>query len=241
MDLFGGQYYPNGINRERSKSIDSLWLQIIPRKLVMTDLKSRINNIADNTTKEDPMSFLMPMSYMSTVQHEWQELSTVSSALRDLQSKYGTAAKQATGAVGKGGFTVGDKADNPILYSNTTRRNIQVQLLFSVYSSTYDDVFLPCQRLIEQSCPDNVPGQNTQFTYPYVFSLQTYTGDNQPTDIISIKSVGIQSIQPTYDGPWIDGYPSKAQLDITFIDLNPLYRSLLLNETNKKITVRSKR
>jgi len=237
---FGGQYYPGHINRSRSSSKDSLWLQIIPRKLKMNDLTKRIDNISDDTTREEPMNFLMPMSYMATVQHTWDELTTIASGIRDVKSKYSTATKQATGVIDKGGFSVGDKADNPILYSNTSRRSIPIALLFSVYTSTYDDVFSPCQKLIEQSCPE-INGNVTQFAFPYVFSLQTYTGDNQPVDIISIKSVGIQSIQTTYDGPWLDGYPSKAQLDITFIDLNPLYRSTLLNEKHKKITVTSRR
>ena len=241
-NTFGGEFYPSGINRQRAKSPDSLWLQIVPRKLVMSNLNSRINNVADNTSSETPMNFLMPMSYMSTYQHDWQENTTVAAAARDISSKIGTATKQATGAAGKGGFTVGDKADNPILYNNTTRRTIPIALFFSVFNSTYDDVYSPCQKLIEQSCAKMIgdSASSTQFDFPFVYSLQTYTGDNQPSNIISIKSAGIQSIQTTYDGPWIEGYPSKAQLDITFIDLNPLYRDLLVNKKHNKITVRSK-
>lgn len=228
-----GEFYPSGMNHERSISQDSLWLQLIPRQLIMTNLTRRVDNVADaENTKETPLTFLMPMTYMFAVEHDWNELTTVASATRDLYTKYQDALKQA----GRG-FTTGDKADNPILYSNTRRRSVRISLQFSVYSDTYKDVYLPCQKLIEQSCPSMVKNQ-TEFKFPYIFSLQTYTGNNKPVDIISIKSVGIQTIQPTYDGPWIDGYPSKAQLDVTFIDLNPLYRGTLVHDRQKKITTR---
>ncbi len=93
--------------------------------------------------------------------------------------------------------------------------------------------------MVEYSCPE-INSDFTEFSYPYVFSLQTFTGSGEAVDIISVKTVGLNNVLPSYKGPWIDGYPSYASLDLDFIDANPLYRSTLTSERSKKITVRTK-
>lgn len=236
-DAFGGRFYPNGISDKKSDSKDTLWLQITPRKLVMTNINSRTDHVADNTTEEDSLSFLMPMSQMFTYQHTWDDLITPAAALKTITSKIQKQYDVLKGTVGAGGISVGHKADNPHLYTGSTRRSFSIQLEFSVYTDTYNDVFSPIQKLVEYSCAE-ISDKYTEFTFPYTFSLQTFTGDRKSVDVISIKSVALTSVQPSYKGPWIDGYPSAATVDLAFVDMNPLYRSTILS--NKKITVRSK-
>lgn len=238
-DIFSGQFYPNGLNHNKAISKDTLWLQITPKKLDQLDPNRRINAISTSNADEDTMWFLMPMEFLFSIQHTWEELTTPASALREITSKLKTQGQVARGTVGMDGVMEGNKADNPHLYSNTNRREFNIALEFSVYNDAYNDVFRPVQTLIEQSCPE-ISDKFTEFTFPYVFSLQTYTGDMKSVDIISIESVAITTIQPSYKGPWIDGYPSYASLDIGFVDLKPLYRSTLLSDKNSKITTRSK-
>ena len=238
-DMFGGRYYPNGIGRERATSKDTLWLQLTPLKMVVDNINARVDNVSGEPVPSvEPMWFLMPSDFMFTIQHTWEELTTPASALRTIASKISTQGRTVKGTAG-GTFEVGDKADNPHLYSNTARREFQMEFNFSVYNSTFNDVFLPVQNLVEYSCPEINSGF-TEFTFPYIFSLQTVTGDGQSVDIVSIKKMAITSVQPAYKGPWIDGYPSSAAVQVSFVDLNPLYRSTLNNEKNKSITVRQK-
>jgi len=237
---FGGQFYPNGIDRERAESKDTLWLQVIPRALNLENIRSRVDAFNGNELKgESPMWFLMPTEWSYNIDHTWEDLSSISGAFKEIKAKVGS---QYNSLLGEGGVSItdGHKADNPILYTNSTRRAFKVQLDFVVYQDTYNDVYVPVQKLVEYSCPEIMTG-STQFSYPYVFRLQTYTGDGNSVDIISVKTVAIQSVAPTYYGPWIDGYPSKATVDINFIDANPLYRSTLSAEKNKKMTTSTRK
>lgn len=239
---FGGQHYPAGIGSERANSRDTLWLQLIPRKLVISNINARLNQASDATTKLEPLWFLMPSQIMTNVKHNWDDLATPAGALRDITSKISNQLKLAdeTGRYSGSGISTGHKADNPYLYVGTERRSLSLSLEFVVHSDTYRDVYLPIQNLIEISCPEITKG-STEFTYPYIFSMQTWTGDNNAVDVISLKSVAITSVQPTYIGPWIDGYPSKATVEIDFDDLNPLYRSTLYNEKHKRISTSSRK
>lgn len=238
-DRFGGQYYPAGMGSERATSEDTLWLQIIPRRLVINDINARLNQTSDTTTSYEPMWFLMPSQLMTNIKHNWDDLATPAGALRDITSKISNQLKLAdeTGKYSGNGISTGHKADNPYLYVGTERRTLGLSLEFSVFSDTYSDVFYPIQELIRHSSPEIASG-STEFTYPYIFSLQTWTGTSKAVDVISIKSVAITSVQPTYLGPWIGGYPSKATVEIDFEDLNPLYKSTLYNEQHKRITTR---
>lgn len=239
-DTFGGKFYPNGINEERARSKDTLWLKITPRKLIMTNINTRTDHVADDdSAKLDPLWFLMPMTQMLTYQHTWDDLITPAAALKTITSKIQKQYDILKSTAEVGGFSVGHKADNPHLYTGSTRRSFNIQFEFSVYTDTYNDVFLPIQNLVEYSCAE-ISGKYTEFTFPYVFNLQTFTGKSKSVDIISIKTVALTSVQPSYKGPWIDGYPSSATVDLGFVDMNPLYRGTLISERDKKITVRSK-
>lgn len=237
---FGGLHYPAGIESDRSNSRDTLWLQLIPREMAMTNINARLNQASDKTTTLSPMWFLMPSQIMTNIKHNWDDLATPAGALKDISSKISNQLMVAEGTGNRGAITTGHKADNPYLYVGTDRRNISLSLEFTVFRDTYNDVFQPIQKLIEYSCPQ-ITDSSTEFVFPYIFSLQTFTGDRKAVDIISIKHVAITSVQPTYMGPWIDGYPSKATVEIDFDDLNPLYRSTLYNEKHKRITTSSKK
>ena len=237
---FGGTFYPTGIEREKARSRDTLWLKVVPRELVVTNINARLNHIAGNTVKLSPMWFLMPNQHMFSVQHTWDDLASPAGAIKDIASKIQNQLKVAKGSMNLGsGMSTGHKADNPYLYVKTDRRSFAINLDFTVFNDTYRDVFEPVQNLIEYSCPE-IGGGYTEFTFPYVFSLQTYTGDRYAVDVISIKTAALTSVQPTYKAPWIDGYPSQATVDLNFVDLNPLYRGSLNDEKNKSIAVRAK-
>lgn len=238
-NTFGGEFYPKGINSERSGSRDTLWLKLSPRELSLTNINARINHASSKPSTLEPMWFLMPSQIMLNVKHTWEDLASPMGVLKDIKSKISSQLDVARQTGGIGSIHQGYKADNPYLYVNTDRRSISLSLEFSVYSSTYHDVFLPTQTLIEHSCPEIIG--RTSFDFPHIFSLQTWTGDRKTVDIISIRDVAITSVQPTYIGPWIDGYPSKATVEVDFDDLNPLYRSTLYNEQSKAITTRTRK
>lgn len=239
MATFSGEHYPKGIDDNKSKGRDTLWLKIVPKKVSNVNLNRRVDNINANTSAlpndVKPLWFLMPDEWSYPITHSWEDLTTPASALRDVSSKLFNQGTQVSGTAGKESFTVGDKADNPVLYSNSTRREFKLTFEFSVWNDTYTDVFEPIQKLITYSCPE-IGSDFTQFDWPYIFSLQTVMGTGQNVDILSVKSVALTSVMPTFRGPWINGYPSSATIDLDFSDLNPLYRQTLLEEQNRQIT-----
>lgn len=238
MSTFAGEHYPKGMDDEKVRGSDTLWLKITPKKVSNVNLNRRIDNInasesaLPNNVK--PLWFLMPNEWSYPITHSWEDLTTPASALRDVSSKLFNQGTMAVGTAGKKAYEVGDKADNPVLYTNSTRREFKLTFEFSVWNDTYGDVFEPIQNLITYSCPE-IGSDFTQFDWPYIFSLQTVAG-NQNVDVLSVKSVALTSVMPTFRGPWINGYPSSATIDLDFADLNPLYRQTLLEEQNRKIS-----
>jgi len=67
---------------------------------------------------------------------------------------------------------------------------------------------------------------------PYIFTLET----EPAKELLFVKYAALDKITPTYFGPYIDGYPMKATLELGFTDLSPLYRSSF-EEMEARITV----
>lgn len=238
-DAFGGRFYPAGLNAEKAESKDTLWLKITPYKMIMDNINARQDNVTGIPTVEDPMWFLMPMEFLFSVQHTWEDLTTPASALREIAAKFATQAKVTGATTGLTATETGNKADNPFLYSDSARREFSLNFEFSAYNSAEKDVYEPVQNLVEYSCPDLPENKAlTEFQFPYIFGLQTYTGQGTAVPILSIRKVALTSVQPNYKGPWIDGYPSMASVDLTFVDLNPLYRTNLKDSKARNITIR---
>ena len=238
-DIFSGDFYPKGLTKAQVNSPDTLWLQIVPRKMAIDlSLNKREDNVLNTTTSEAVMWFLMPKQFAINYNHTWEDLTSPGSAFRSIKSKFTDQAKMAGGTAGLTTITHGNKADNPHMYSNTSRRAFTLPFEFSVYSDAYRDVQAPIDTIVRYSCPSYVSGDSTKFEFPFVFNLQTYTGDGRAVDIVSIKSVGITVVQSTTQGPWIGGFPSHAAVDIGFVDLNPLHRESLATG-KKNITVGS--
>jgi hypothetical protein len=66
---------------------------------------------------------------------------------------------------------------------------------------------------------------------PYVFQVRTKTGVDGYKDIVNMRCAAISSIQPTYFHPYVNGYPCKCELTITFIDIEPISRDKTFNIT----------
>jgi len=66
---------------------------------------------------------------------------------------------------------------------------------------------------------------------PYIFDIST-----SPASFIKSSYTALTAVQPTYKGPYIDGYPSMCDLSLSFTDLSPLFRKTI--ETGSLITVK---
>lgn len=141
--------------------------------------------------------------------------------------------------IGIGDFAL--KNDNPVVYDNSTRRNLSVELSLAVYTDTYKDVMFPIEKLMELSSPtrSNSSSQQVGFTYPHIFDISIVLGVTSKSTMYHIPNAAITSINPTLKYPYINGYPSAADITLQFEDLDPLYTENLVE--GKKVSVSRKR
>ena len=114
------------------------------------------------------------------------------------------------------------KIDSSMVYQNSKRREYSLTFNFSIThinGNTKSDVFDPIRKLQELSCAQVTDGL-IDIKFPAIFEIWT-----TPGDIIKINNGVITSVQPIYKAPYINGYPTTCDLQLTFMDISPLYRS----------------
>jgi len=65
-----------------------------------------------------------------------------------------------------------------------------------------------------------------------VFTLKTIDGGGRQRAVINMHAAAITSVQSTYKGPYHKGYPTYAELLLTFTDIEPNYKDSYKNITN---------
>lgn len=240
------------ITEEWKESENTLWLEIIPKKFTLnTDSATAFTATQD---KNFPTyRFMFPMEWSFGLNHSWDERGTVAGKFRDLKNAASTQGAELGNIANviSGGFVEGDwgnhavRNDNPITYKNTDRLRYLFTLEFHTEGDNESDVYSPIEDLMALSSAAGGPTgpSATEIQFPYVFGLQTRNGKGEAVRLVSTKAAVINSIQPTYKGPYINGYPSHANLDITFTVVQPTYRDTTFgDDRNKKnITVRESR
>lgn len=112
------------------------------------------------------------------------------------------------------------KVDTPLYYANSDRRQIvfEFQLFYeSVNGYNPEDILVnPIKELMKYSSPDLISDINIEF--PYMWSIKTV-----PEEFINYTTCALVGVQPTWNSPYINGYPSSVNLQLTFMDLSPLY------------------
>ena len=112
------------------------------------------------------------------------------------------------------------KIDTPLYYTNSDRRQIVFEfVLFQESVRGYDAkqmIIDPIQDLMKFSSPDLISDINIEF--PYMWDIRT-----RPKEFIKYSTCALVGVQPTWNSPYINGYPASVNLQLTFMDLSPLY------------------
>ena len=82
--------------------------------------------------------------------------------------------------------------------------------------------FCKIRELEKYSCPDIKNNSLTAIKLPWVFKVKSYPGN-----LIKINHAALESVQPTYQEPYMKGYPMRAELTLNFKDMSPLYKRTL--------------
>lgn len=223
----GGQSFGSGKDSKEVKN-NSLWIQLQPKRLMNKPLGTRFRVVTENIG--DKYRFLAPEQIQESIEHTWEPLENVISSL---SQKLSTAKQQAE--LG----TTAHKVGTPLMYKDSNRRELSLtlQLAYLGNKSIEEEVNAPIKDLLQYSSTTLTPIQqdiqaNTETRkllskaqLPNIFEVKTVRGDGTPVNLLNIKNAALTSIQPTYYGPYINGYHIRAELTITLIDMEPLEKS----------------
>ena len=93
----------------------------------------------------------------------------------------------------------------------------------------------PIQKLMKYSSPELKPGSDINIEFPYMWEIETL-----PSSFIKYKTCALIGVQPTWNAPYIgeNGVPSSVNLQLTFLDMSPLYRETIESGTVINIITR---
>lgn len=125
------------------------------------------------------------------------------------------------------------KLDTPLVYQDSTRREITVEFHLVDEGNTYKDVVWPVKQLIKYSTPSYGNEELIGFDPPHIFDVSTIPGNK----LIRMKYAALVGVQPIYRSPYRDGYPTLCNLTLTFREIEPLYQRRLEEEGGGTVTV----
>ena len=114
------------------------------------------------------------------------------------------------------------KVDTPLYYESSDRRNLTFEVMLIAERDPKVDLIDTVQDIMKFACPTLKSRGGINIEFPYVFDVRT-----QPKEWIKYPTLALTACQPTWNAPYIDGYPSSCNLQLTFKDMSPLYRGTI--------------
>lgn len=187
-------------------------------------------------------SMIAPTDIQENISHTWEEYHSVqgrvAEVVRDVTVSGQKLLNAAQGGLGRaGGTTAGGlvKVDSPMVYTGSERREYSFTFPMMQHRDIANDVANPINEFRKYSCAsiDDIGADTIEF--PCTFEIQTW-----PVPFIFIKYSILSNVQVTYNAPFKQGYPQRAELTLTFKDIRPLYQSSWDETTDAKINARVK-
>lgn len=228
-----------------------VWIKMRPIKLEYQQTSNKGGSVSLGNQPNPTFMFMAPYEIQENLNHTWEAYNSIQSRLaekvreiskttsevkaiggtfKDIAKsfKQGTSIKSLTNNIlnKRGSIIPKVKVDTPLTYTNSQRRKWSFNfIIINETNNPKRDVVDPVQDLMKYSSPE-MEGGYINIELPYIFSLSTY-----PRDYINATHTALESVQPTWKGPFIDGYPSFVDLTLSFVDLSPLFRSTISHGT----------
>ena len=222
--------YPNDF--ENSK--DLLWIEFKPGLITRQTMNTR-NSEAYLSVQyiNNPIRLLAPMDIQENITHNWNDYENMVGRAGQVLTKYYKGA-QSVGSVAVAGATSGGNVNNvlsaditketsanisvPLVFEGSNRREYSMMFQFADKGDTKKDVFAPVQYFREYSSAEAT--KHITIRFPHVFHIRSI-GSN----IINIKNAAIIAVQPNFQGPYRNGYPTRCEMTLSFRDMSPLFAS----------------
>jgi len=208
---------------------DTLRIVLQPRKVESQNgmIANKDSIIAPITGT--PMEFVAPYNFQEDIQHSWENYDSMATNLAQkftgASKKLGSAENLAKSVKNNdkslmstaGGSVVTKKLDTPLTFKDSNRRQLTFLFMLADQGDPENDVFVPVRTLQQMSCAENK--KLLDFEFPNIFEVYS-----KPSDLIYIEYAALTSVQPSWYGPYRNGWPTKCELTVTFKDLLPLYQ-----------------
>jgi hypothetical protein len=238
----GGQFPPK---------FKGLWIVMKPLQINRQSAYARGGGISTSPTGTR-FKFLAPMELQEVLQHEWGEYEGLAGRIAQKTTDIGRgiieggqAASALTEGIGEmskgearnaiarvvgnlqGANVIRAKMDSPLVYQNSTRRQYIFNFTLAHLgdrNSLEREVLEPIKALRWFSSASLGSGNEFEelvgFNSPHIFKVYT----EPDVGIIRLNYAALTTVQPTYQGPYIDGNPTYAELQLQFDDIEPLYK-----------------
>lgn len=227
------KYFPDVSLFKGEWADNVLWIELTPKKIaeqkVVTATTLQLETgIAPGA---EVYNFLAPNEFQENINHTWEPLENIMSGLSQKIASTSSSFEQGTEVY---------KVDTPLLYKDSNRREVTFLFQLSATGKTGSnpkiEVIDPVKNLMKWSTAD-LSGvvSSSEIELPYLFQIRTKLGTGGSyKDIVNIRAAAMSSIQPSYFNPYIEGFPTRCELTLTFIDVEPLNRG---KSFNRNITV----
>jgi hypothetical protein len=207
-----------------------VWLRIDVFQLGSQPSNARHLISLTNRKKIDSLAFVLPWEFQENIVHSWSEYDSIanrgSQKVSSINKNITDAASTGTSLVESGslsGEVVKSKHDTPIVYSDSNRREYSLTFVLADEGDPYIDIYAPIDKLRRYSCAQMVDDIHA-IEWPHIFRLTTVTGSGMESPLLRTNACALQSVQPSFSGPFRNGMASKCDLTCTFIEIEPLYR-----------------
>ena len=238
---------PQGPWSEYSKTT---WMGIKAYKIESQSMTGSRLVTESNSVAE--FRFIVP-DFIETISHEWAPYETIASKINQKTSSIAQEIKVFVDWTKGGSINlVTYKADTPLKYEGSGRREwtFEIDLVSMGHKegknrSMYD--VMPIVNALKElstgflggelGSSDGWLGQAAQYGLrlqkllpPYVFDIRIPRGATDKDDaVLYIASPNnyavLTSVQPTFKAPYRDGLPTVCNMQLTFKELSPFYRS----------------
>jgi hypothetical protein len=232
------------------------WINLTGRKLKAQTSNVKGGQIViDQKEPEYSFDFIAPPELMETVQHDWSEyeswvnrlgglMQTGAKAIAEIkgisQASIGLYNKLAdqikTGEIKDITKNIKDiplvsgvvqtRVDSTLVYAGSQRREWNFTVNLAAYKNPIKEIIRPVYYLMKLSCPKKTEN-SIYIEAPYVFKLRTYDSTYRSNNLIFSNWCALKSVQPTWSGPYVNGYPIRCDLTLTLTEIEPLYQSTI--------------
>lgn len=217
---------------------DTLRLVIVARKMLKQNLNPKDINHVELGGIEGEWNLVAPTDIQDQINHTWEAYHSFQGRAAQLVSDTMASATSGLQVFTQETRAKGDtdpakaKVDSPMVYTGSDRLQYSFLVPFMRWEGgSFKDVYEPIHWFKKLSCA-SLGGSIDTIDFPAIFTINT-----EPKDFITLPYAALKSVQTTYQSPFVDGYPQRAECTLTFEDIRPLYREWIQDGGGGKVTV----